>query len=154
MRRPDGMLGFMWGDNSEEVIIQLGVSGGFWNPWLGGQGFEIYSGSETVISFLGRQCRICLVRHATNLAGMQFIFDDCFGHQTELINKVRNAFDLERSDSEPYHVWRTGELVRFSQNQEQGKCVLTVAGPIFGTAFQANLLTSGIRDTLNGLKPH
>lgn len=154
MRRPNGMLGFKWGDDSEKVILQLGLLGGDRTQWPGGGGFELYLHSTRMVKAFEQSCRVSLVVRAVKLEGMQLIFSDCDRRKTELINVVRTSFGMEPSNLDPYHAWSTGEVIRFSRDQDQDICVLTVTGPQFGKVYQTYLLTRGFRELFNSLQPH
>ncbi|MBS0150788.1 MAG: hypothetical protein JSR31_07580 [Nitrospira sp.] len=154
MRRPNGMLGFNWGDNVEKVILQLGLSGGAWNQWLGGGGFDVYSHPTRMVKVFEQLCLVCLVSRAVKFEGIQFIFSDCDRRKMELSNVVRSGFGMEASKRDLYHVWSTGEVIRFAREQDRNICILTVTGPKFGRAHQAYLLTRGFRELFNSLQPH
>lgn len=154
MRKPKGLLGIKWETDALDAVARLGITGGSWRSWVGNAGFEVYSGADTMLKIFDEDGEVRLVRRGMKVEGIEVVFARCDDQWEKLNADVRRHFDMHESESEIYHVWNSGELVRLTRDIDKGQCVLTLAGTHFGKVYVAYLLKRGFRDLLDSMSPH
>lgn len=135
---PDGFLGVAWGDSSDTAEAQLGLSCNNWRDWGGGEGFEVCD--DGLRAVFEHPATTTLVRRGGALEGLQLRFEDCAAYRPDLMRGLRD--ELGTDEGVTYQVWSSGEAVHLEQQGPD--CLLTVAGPAFGEAFQSYRMARGL----------
>jgi hypothetical protein len=147
--KPKGVLGLRWGEPAAEAAAKIGVACETWEPWAGGQGFEVCRSAGPPIPAFGAPAEVELIRKDGRLEGVELWFRD---PGTPVQQAIVREFDLEDpGGEEPYQTWSSGEAVRYTR-EGPGGSRLVVAGPSFGKVFAAYLLSRGMGKLEGGLR--
>jgi hypothetical protein len=157
---PSGLLGVRWGADSGEAARRLDIACERWEPLTDTLGFEVCADPNHGVTAFGRPARLRLIRDGAGVAAMQLAFDgggaDWPAFTAAVIKELRLSAD--RGANTPvrqslYETWRDGRVVHFSTPDSRDGCLLTVAGPAYGRAFQQMMLRVGLSGLGAGLTP-
>ena len=131
----DGCLGVKWGDDANQVVAKLHLSGGTWTPWNGGEGFETYSDWYHPLEIFSHQAFVELVRNGERLAGMRLFFMPCDVQERRALERdVRREFDISANpdypDDFPYATFSDESVVHFEADST--RCAFTLTNGEFG----------------------
>jgi hypothetical protein len=157
-KAPQGLLGVTWGDDAAEAARKIGLVCDRWDPWTD-SAFETSIDLQHPRSVLGVEGVVRIVRvSGTQLDGVQVTYRNCAsndGQKQQLRTGLRNELHLQSPDVDvPYETWADHSLVHFITDPRDGTCTLTVAGPRWGKAFAAALLSDGVRNVGTAMTPH
>lgn len=152
MKRPKGAFGVEWGDDAGEAAARLGVVCLSREPWNSAGAFEICEDMDHPLRAFGGEAFVQLFIRGNKIEGLQLTFNSCDERWDSLRDEVRREFDLSsQSTTDIYDSWSSGELIRLVR--EGKSCTLTIAGPDFGKAYEAQALAGGIDKLASGLQP-
>jgi hypothetical protein len=154
MRQPKGALGVKWGDDAASAADKLSIVSRQWASWEGGQGFETCIDFDHLVHAFEMEAIARLIRHGSNLEGLQLIFQNCADRWDELFDSVCREFDLSvDSKTDIYVTWGSGEAIHLIHDESFRVCTLTIAGARFGLAYAGYVLGRGFGTLATSLKP-
>lgn len=144
--RPSGMLGVEWGDDTAEVVTQLGLNCSTWEPWHVDNRFDrCVGGTLPVFDWTAEGS---LFGENDQLVALQLSFNSCTSIYDDLLDAVTLEFETEPGSN--YTAWSSGEVVHLEDLR--GRCVLTVTDATFGEVFQAYQIRLGLQQLQ--MRPH
>ncbi len=135
-----------------ELERSLGVHIASWHD-TGVAGYEVGCDVDHVVSVLGRQGTVCVVRRGDRVAAIDFRASDMPGGGYDAFRQdIIAAYGLTGLSDRDIYVVRGAGVVHLRPGDGEARLVVTDSA--YGEHYVSQILREGFVDLSNGLRPH